>query len=236
MKRLILLSLCLLLSCLQVQATKQLGNLDQGSKFIGYLHQTSYKIQTDNEISFIYHYQNGSTSKFDRIPVFPSGMMIIPEYRETMVIEKDSEELKEFIRNELNLAAVDVFIYRVANNISVLGEVRNPGSFQIKDIKTVYEGIAKAGGFSAVARKSQVNLIRQKKDGTRLSYTIDFPKEVFKAYEPGSGIGEQIYLLQEGDLIYVPGSTPKKFWELFKKAMTAATFGAFTGLVSGALN
>ena len=235
-KILLVLTILISVSYLPSQATKQQGVINEGSKFIGYLNHQEYEIQTDNEITFIYHYQDGSERSFDKIPVFPNGTILIPEYNETQVLGMISSELKDLIKEKLSLSSVDIFIYRVPNNISVLGEVKSPGSYPMKNIKTVYDGIAKAGGFSDVAKKTKVTLIRQKIDGTRLSYTINFPKEVFKAYEPGTGIGEDIYILQEGDLIYVPGSIPKKTWKIFKKALAAATFGVFTGLASSAFN
>lgn len=236
MKRISITLIIAVLLCAPIKAAKQQGVINEDSRFIGYLNHQEYEIQTDNEISFIYRYEDGSEKKFDKIPVFPSGTMLIPEYKETLVQGMVASELKDLIQEKLSLNTVDVFIYRVPNNISVLGEVRNPGSYPMKNIKTVYDGIAKAGGFSNVSKKSKVTLIRQKIDGTRVSYTINFPKEVFKAYEPGTGVGEEIYILQEGDLIYVPGSIAKKTWELFKKAVSAATFGVFTGLASSAFD
>lgn len=235
-KNSLLLICCILINCLPVKAAVQHGLLNEGSRFIGYLNHQEYEIQTDNEITFVYHYKDGSEKTFDKIPVFPSGTILIPEYKETEVLGMISSELKDLVKEKLSLEAIDIFIYRVPNNISVLGEIRNPGSYPMKNIKTVYDGIAKAGGFTNISKKSKVTLIRQKIDGTRVSYTINFPKEVFKAYEPGTGIGEEIYILQEGDLIYVPGSISKKTWEIFKKALAAATFGVFTGLASSAFN
>jgi len=222
----------LLLINLPANATKQLGSTDGGSRFVGYLNHTEYKIQTDNEISFVYHYQDNSEKRYDKIPVFPNGMIIIPELKETLVKNMVSSDLKKLIQDKLKLKAIDIFIYRVANNISVLGEVNSPGSYPMKNLKTVYDGIAKAGGFSKLAKQSKVKLIRQKLDGTRIAYIINFPKEVFNAYEPGSGVGEEIYILQEGDLIYVPGSIPKKIGQFSLKVLSAASFGVFTGLAS----
>jgi protein involved in polysaccharide export with SLBB domain len=174
--------------------------------------------------------------KYDKIPVYPSGTMMIPELHEYHVHDMTGDELKDVIKEELGLESVDIFMYRTANNISVLGEVRNPGSYAIKDIITVYDAIAKAGGFTTVAKRTRVSLIRQKLDGTRVTYEINFPREVFKAYEPGTGIGEEIYIVQEGDLIFVPGSFPKKSWDFTKRTFSAATLGAFIGIFSGISN
>jgi hypothetical protein len=236
-KKLLLLNLCMQILLMQpLHATIVHGVICEDGKFIGYINRKHYTIQKDNEITFIYRYKDGSEKRYDKIPVYPSGTMMLPEFREYYVDDMTGDELKEVLKEELNLASIDIFMYRTANNISVLGEVRNPGSYTIKDIKTVYDAIAKAGGFTNVSRRSKVALIRQKLDGTRVTYEINFPKEVFKAYEPGTGIGEEIYIVQEGDLIFVPGSFPKKSWDFIKRTFSAATLGAFIGLFSGLSN
>jgi protein involved in polysaccharide export with SLBB domain len=218
------------------QATVKHGVVCEEGKFVGYINRKNYSVQKDNEITFIYRYKDGTEKRYEKIPVYPSGTMMVPEYKELQVVDITGDELKDIIQAKLDLESVDIFMYRTANNVAILGEVRNPGSYAMKDIKTVYDAIAKAGGFSSVAKRTKVTLIRQRIDGTRVSYDINFPKEVFKAYEPGTGVGEDIYIIQEGDLIFVPGSFPKKSWDLIKRAFSAATLGGFIGLFSGLAN
>ncbi|MEY3370760.1 MAG: hypothetical protein RLZZ361_1430 [Cyanobacteriota bacterium] len=196
-----------------------------------------YKIQLDNEISFIYRFTDGTKAEYLKIPMFPNGMIIVPRVGELNVVDKTVTELISIIK--LNLPAgceVEVFVYRVPNNVSVLGEVKNPGSYGVRDIKTVYDAIAKAGGFNKVAKRTHVTLIRQRRDGSRSSYEINFPKHVFKAYQPGTGVGEDKYLIREGDMVFVPPSPMKKSIEFLKDATRFALFGVVTGLISAALN
>jgi protein involved in polysaccharide export with SLBB domain len=196
-----------------------------------------YKIQLDNEISFIYRYNDGTKAEYLKIPMFPNGMIIVPRVGELNVVDKTITELITIIKPNLPEGCeVEVFVYRVPNNVSVLGEVKNPGSYGVRDIKTIYDAIAKAGGFNKVAKRTHVKLIRQRRDGSRLSYEINFPKHVFKAYQPGTGVGEDKYLIREGDMVFVPPSPLKKSYEFLKDATRFALFGVVTGLISAALN
>lgn len=196
-----------------------------------------YKIQLDNEISFLYRFPDGTKAEYLKIPMFPNGMIIIPRVGEYNVVDKTVSELISLIKSKLNAGVeVEIFVYRVPNNISVLGEVKNPGSYSVRDIKTIYDAIAKAGGFNKVAKRTHVKLIRQRRDGSRSSFEINFPKEVFKASTPGSGVGEDRYLIREGDMVFVPPSPLKKTYEFMKDATRFALFGVVTGMISAAFN
>ena len=219
-------------------AAKVIGDPNlKAQGFISKIYDDYYSISRDNTIDFIYNYSDGSQKTFTGIPVFPNGNLVLPNIGEEHVYGLTIKELQELILEKTdNVTDVEIFIKRIPNNFSVLGEVNNPGSFKLEDIRTIYDGIAKAKGFTDVARKSKVTLIRQREDGSRYSYIINFPKEVFEAYDADSGIGRDAYLLKEGDLIYVYASTPKKVWKIFKQALSAATLGVFAGLVGGALD
>ena len=196
-----------------------------------------YTISRDNTLDFIYTYADGSEKSFTGIHVFPNGNIVLPHVGEEAVFGMTIDQVQDLILEKApQVAKVEIFIKRVANNFSVLGEVNNPGSFKLEDIRTIYDGIAKAKGFTDVAKRTNVMLIRQREDGSRYSYIINFPKDVYKAYDEGEGIGADAYLLKEGDLIYVEGSGPRKVWKIFKQALSAATLGVFAGLISASLD
>ena len=232
--------LCLILIILfqPVLAVEMVGDKELKAKgLISRVYDEQYTISRDNTIDFIYTYKDKSEKTFSAIPVFPNGTMVVPNIGEEFVFGKTLDEIQSMVLSKnSNIAKVEIFVHRIANNVSVLGEVRKPGSYKLNDIKTIYDAIAKAGGFSDVAKRTKVQLIRQRDDGSRYSYNINFPKEVYNAYAADAGIGEDAYLLKEGDLIYVNGSGPRKVFKLFKQALSAATFGVFAGLIGGALN
>lgn len=235
-----LLALVIILNCFfsSANATKLVGDPKlKVEGLVSKVYDEAYTISRDNTLDFIYTYKDGTEKSFGGIPVFPNGNMVLPGIGEEHVFGFTIDEVQKLIleRNP-QVAKVEIFVKRVANNFAVLGEVNAPGSFKLADIRTIYDGIAKAKGFTDVARKGHVQLIRQREDGSRYSYIIDFPKEVFQAYGKGSGIGVDAYILKEGDLIYVPSSTPRKIWKIFKQAASAATLGVFAGVIGSTLD
>lgn len=235
MRKLILLTL-IFSFCIKVNATEVLGTKSD-IPWISQSNEKEYRVQIDDTFNFYYH---GDIEKsYKNIAIFPNGTITIPEYKEVKLVGMTIVEIRKLIKEELGYDN-DVIINHSKTNISVLGEVKSPGSYKHNDIKTVYDAIAKAGGFTKIAKKSEVWLIRQRIDGTRVSYIIDFPKDVFSAYQPGEGIGKEAYLLQEGDLIYVAKSSLRATGSFVLKAMNIATLGilsgVFTAVISNAID
>jgi protein involved in polysaccharide export with SLBB domain len=232
LQKLLALIIVLVLSSIPVNADFSAEDL-----YASQITNEKYKIQLDNEITFIYRFSDGTKAEYLKIPMFPNGMIVVPRVGEFNVVDKTIVELIDAIKPKLPEGSeVEIFVYRVPNNVSVLGEVKNPGSYGVRDIKTIYDAIAKAGGFNKIAKRTHVKLIRQRRDGSRSSYIINFPKEVFKAEKPGTGVGEDKYLIREGDMVFVPPSPLKKSYEFLKDATRFALFGVVTGLISAALN
>jgi len=62
---------------------------------------------------------------------------------------------------------VNIFV-KEYTKISVMGEVRNPGSYEMKNIFTLMQAIAAAGGFSETADRSKVKIIRSLSSGQKI--------------------------------------------------------------------
>lgn len=88
---------------------------------------------------------------------------------------------------------VSVTEYR-SKIVTVLGQVQKPGSFPLSPGMTLLQALSMAGGFTAIAQKSRVNLARVK-DGKAKTVVVN----VEAIY---GGSEEDIYL-QSGDRIYV---------------------------------
>lgn len=102
--------------------------------------------------------------------------------------EKLSEYIKDFV--------VDV---RIMNfNITVLGEVKTPGIYNIKDERvTLPEALALAGDFTLDGKRKDVLVIREE-DGKRKVERIDFTKTDF--------FSSPFYFLKQNDVVYVEPS------------------------------
>ena len=106
----------------------------------------------------------------------------------TVLKEKLSEYIKDFV--------VDV---RIMNfNITILGEVKTPGVYNIKDERvTLPEALALAGDFTLDGKRKDVLVIREE-DGKRKVERIDFTKTEFFA--------SPFYFLKQNDVVYVEPS------------------------------
>ena len=106
----------------------------------------------------------------------------------TVLKEKLSEYIKDFV--------VDV---RIMNfNITILGEVKTPGVYNIKDERvTLPEALALAGDFTLDGKRKGVLVIREE-DGKRKIERIDFTKTEFFA--------SPFYFLKQNDVVYVEPS------------------------------
>ena len=61
------------------------------------------------------------------------------------------------------------------SRIYVFGEVKNPGAFPLYGKMTVFEAVTLAGGFTEVANRTKVKIIRER-DGKETSLEVDIEK------------------------------------------------------------
>jgi len=94
---------------------------------------------------------------------------------------------------------------RIIQNYFVLGDVRQPGSYQLfpnKKIR-VSEALSTAGGYLKTAKTKHTKLIRTKPDGSRFMIPVDI-KKIVEGKQPD-------IVIQENDLVFVPNSATKEF-------------------------
>ncbi|MEW5946634.1 MAG: polysaccharide biosynthesis/export family protein [bacterium] len=147
------------------------------------------------------------------IQVRPDGMISYPFMGEFKVEGMTAGELGEIVTREVKeyvhepKVAVNLLQFRMPR-VYVLGQVRNPGLYEIRKGDTIMDALAQAGGPSEKAWLSSVGLIRpseQEKEGNA------GVKEINVARLLGKGELPDEYLVTDGDIIYVPG-TKKTDW------------------------
>ena len=75
--------------------------------------------------------------------------------------------------------AVTVVVKEVNSpKVSVLGEVKNPGVYKIKDRATLLDAIAMAGGLTEYAKRDKVTLMRTDASGERRHYKINLDDQI----------------------------------------------------------
>ncbi len=188
-----------------------------------------YQIKPYDLISMSIRKPDGSLESIvSKLPVLANGHIVLERYGEIIIEGLIHKELKA------KYPEAEFVIQHQNKHISVIGEVMKPGTFAPENITTIYDAIASAGGFTRLSNKRNVKIVHQYRDGRREVYKINFPKQVFKAYD--KGIGEDKYLVHEGDLISVPKSRWKQLQAFTTGICTTIVQVSTIGLISGAIS
>ena len=108
------------------------------------------------------------------------------------------QEITERLRRYMTQPVVNVMVKQINSlKISVLGEVRKPDVYRIKNRVTVLDAIAMAGGFTDLARPNRVIVLRNTASGPQ-RIKINVKQTVADV------TGAPLYL-QPQDTVYVEG-------------------------------
>jgi polysaccharide export outer membrane protein len=110
--------------------------------------------------------------------------------------EVEAEIQKRLAEGYLKSPQVTVLAkeYR-SKKVSVLGQVKSPGTFQYADNMSIVEAVSKAGGFTPSARKNAVRVTRN--SAKKVQTIIVAVDDIGRGYAPN-------FFLRPGDVIYVP--------------------------------
>ena len=85
--------------------------------------------------------------------------------------------------------------------VTILGEVRNPGTYVLESEKNnILQALGKAGDLNLTAKRDGIILIREV-DGVMTHYTIDLRKSNI--------LDSPYFYLQQNDVIYVPANSSR---------------------------
>lgn len=112
------------------------------------------------------------------------------------------EEIKDLVQEEIDkyLLNAIVSVKLTSFKISVLGDVKNPGTNYIYNAQaTIFEALSAAGDMNLSAKRKDVKLIRQEGDASRVvNLDLTGPDIINSPY----------YFLHPNDVIYVETSKP----------------------------
>lgn len=142
----------------------------------------------------------------DKLPVSytvaPDGTIDFPYIKRIKIAGLEPQEVADLVRAKLVekqiLSDPNVSVSMREYNskrVEVIGEVAHPGAFPMTAGMTLLRAITLAGGFSAMAKRTQVTVRRRAKDGTRAA-TVSV-EDIIDNRIPDP-------LLQAGDSINVP--------------------------------
>lgn len=152
------------------------------------------------EASAIFSFSNsstpGSVSAGSEYLVDQKGMIHFPFLGSMKVTGYTTATLREEIQKKLLFYLKEPIVnIRLVNfKVSVIGDVSNPGVYQIMNEKiTITEVLSMAGDLNVTARRNNVILIREQ-NGTRKYVPVDLTRNLFNS---------PFYYLKNNDLIYV---------------------------------
>ena len=139
-------------------------------------------------------------------------------YRQ-QIIQEIQTKLEEYVKDPY--VQVNLLNFK----ITVVGEVNNPGTFNIPNERiNIFQALSLSGDLTNFSNRSQVHLVREI-DQERKEYILDMTsKDIFNS---------EVFFLKQNDIIYVPQ----------KKSKSVITFNQFvlpfvsvTSLVLTAIN
>jgi polysaccharide export outer membrane protein len=156
-----------------------------------------YKIGIDDVLD-IAVWNNTTVSR--TVPVRPDGKISLPLLNEVQAAGLTPSQLRASLMAKLveymPTPEVSVIVREVhSNKISVLGEVRKAGRYEISQRATVLDAVALAGGFNDFARRTKLVIMRQEGTGTK-RIPINYNRIVAEE--------DDNVILQPGDIVVVP--------------------------------
>ncbi len=143
-----------------------------------------------------------NTSISRTVPVRPDGRISLPLLNDVQAAGLTPVELRDVLAKKLAEympnPEVSVIVREVRSfKVSVIGEVKTPGRFELRSRATVLDVIALAGGFNEFASRSRVVILRL--DGaTSRRVPFNYNKVV------SQDAREENLLVQPGDIVVVP--------------------------------
>lgn len=114
-----------------------------------------------------------------------------------LTIREAERTLETKLRGRYIVNPIVTIVVTVYSKFSILGEVRNPGRYEIKGRVHLSDAIAMAGGFNRAANERKVKILRKAGEASR-TITID-TMQVTKQGRQDADMN-----IQDGDLIVVP--------------------------------
>ena len=162
----------------------------------------------------------GGGNYLNSYTVSEEGYLEFPLVGKLYVKDHTIEEITNLLTDQLNHYIKEfVVIVKLVNfNITILGEVRSPGQYNIyqTDIN-MFEAIAMAGDLTDYSIRDDITIIRKTKNGSKVRQ-VDMSTRSF--------LSSEYFYLQPDDIIYVKPIKMKQF------AFTTFPYGMVMGTIS----
>jgi polysaccharide export outer membrane protein len=144
------------------------------------------------------------------VPVRPDGKISLPLLNDVQASGLTPMQLRDALTTSLTeyIAApnVSVIVREVHSfKVTVIGEVKAPGRYELKGRATILDVLAMAGGLTEFAAQGRIAVLRHEPAGTRqIPFAYDRLIESKAAPKAGGAPGHGNFCMQPGDVILVP--------------------------------
>ncbi|HXD73347.1 MAG TPA: polysaccharide biosynthesis/export family protein [Vicinamibacterales bacterium] len=135
------------------------------------------------------------------VPVRPDGKISLPLLNDVTAAGLSPMELRDALIKALTefmpQPSVSVVVREIHSvKVSVIGEVKTAGRYELKDRATVLDVLAMAGGLSEFAERNHIVILRQGATGTE---RIPIPYDKLTAKSRAQNV-----CVHPGDIVFVP--------------------------------
>src|SRR5262245_9517133 len=179
--------------CIHTATGEQQGPVERNA-----FGDSEFKLGPDDKIQvFVWKEPELSTT----VVVRPDGKVSLPLIGELTASGRTAAQLQGDVtvklRQYVSNPTVNVIVQEVNSaKVSVLGEVKTPGQYLIRNSATILDAIASAGGFTEYAKRDKVTIIRNTPTGEATRINLNVEQLIKKAK------GDMFYV-QPYDKIYV---------------------------------
>jgi polysaccharide export outer membrane protein len=140
------------------------------------------------------------------VPVRPDGKISLPLLNDVQAAGLSPMQLRETLTKALSAfipePAVSVLVREVHSfKVTVIGQVKTPGRYELKDRATVLDVLALAGGPTDYAVRNRIVVMRQDQAS---SVQIPFPYDRMMTKPGSKADGPDNFCVKPGDVILVP--------------------------------
>ena len=180
-----------------------------------------YRIETGDTIEILYR----KSPEFNQtVIVQPDGLVALqligPVPIRGLTLEDAQARITHKAAVRLNDPEVSLALKDFDKpHFTVMGEVINPGRYELRGSLSAIDGLAMAGGFKSTAKHTQILLIHRVNNVIGETQVIDY-----KSLEKVQSNGKELIALKPGDLIIVPQSKLSKVERYVKLANTGVYY------------
>jgi polysaccharide biosynthesis/export protein len=162
----VLLAVCVAAPGMGAESTRPVAEAGSSAGPFG---ESEYRLGPEDQIQFhVWKEPDLSTT----VVVRPDGKITLPLVGEIEAVGKTAPQLQDETAKRLKQYVTDPVVTVIVTQvnspkISVLGQVRRPDVYRIKQRLTVLDAIALAGGFTEYADRDKVVIIRNGKWGVQ---------------------------------------------------------------------